>query len=81
LIKSGLGGDDLSTGTPLDIEGAKKLEQVSSSFQSSTATKGRASKQDKMRSKSMGDVEVSKMSEGTPRTQEKKANLEQIVKM
>ena len=44
LIKSGLGGDDLSSGTPLDIEGAKKLEQVSSSFQSTAATKGRVAK-------------------------------------
>lgn len=81
LIKSGLGGDDLSSGTPLDIEGAKKLEQVSSNFQSTAATKRRVANLDKLRSKSMGDVEVTKMLEGAQKAQEKKASLEHMVKM
>jgi Cyclin, N-terminal domain len=34
LIKSGLGGDDMKTMNPLDIEGAKRLQQVSTRFQS-----------------------------------------------
>lgn len=81
LIKSGLAGDDLKTMTPLDVEGAKKLEQVSSSFQSTAATKRRVADKDKLRSKSMGDVEVAQMMEGAQRSQEKKASLEQLVKM
>jgi Cyclin, N-terminal domain len=37
LIKSGLGGDDLKTMNPLDIEGAKRLQQVSTRFQSTAS--------------------------------------------
>jgi len=81
LIKSGLGGDDMNNMTPLDVEGAKKLEQVSSSFQSTAATKRRIAKEDKLRSKSMGDVEVSQMMAGAQKSQEKKASLEHMVKM
>jgi hypothetical protein len=81
LIKSGLGGDDIKTMTPLDVEGAKKLEQVSSSFQSTAATKRRVAHQNQMRSKSMGDVDVSNKMDGTQKIQEKKASLEHMVKM
>ena len=81
LIKSGLGGDDIKSMTPLDIEGAKKLEQVSSSFQSTAATKGRVAKEDMLRSKSMGDAEVAQLMQGAQKNQEKKASLEHMVKM
>jgi Cyclin, N-terminal domain len=37
LIKSGLGGDDLKTMNPLDIEGAKRLQQVSTRFQTTAS--------------------------------------------
>lgn len=73
LIKSGLGGEDMTTMTPLDVEGAKKLEQVSSSFQSTAATKRRVANQDKLRSKSMGDVVLPETVEGVHKGQEKKA--------
>ena len=81
LIKSGLGGDDIKTMTPLDVEGAKKLEQVSSSFQSTAATRRRVAKEDKLRSKSMGDVEVAQMMAGAKKSQDAKASLEHMVKM
>eukprot|EP00536_Pseudo-nitzschia_multiseries_P013622 jgi/Psemu1/212226/e_gw1.594.11.1 len=34
LIKSGLGGEDLGSLDPLDVEGARRLQQVSSQFES-----------------------------------------------
>jgi hypothetical protein len=77
LIKSGLGGDDLKTMNPLDVEGAKQLEQVSSNFQATAATKRRVAQQDKLRSKSVGDVDSHDASQG----QDKKASLEHMVKM
>jgi len=36
LIKSGLGSEDLATMNPLDVEGAKQLQHVSSQYQSSS---------------------------------------------
>jgi hypothetical protein len=72
LIKSGLGGDDIKTMTPLDVEGAKKLEQVSSSFEATAATKRRVAQEERLRSKSMGHVDT---------TDDKKASLEHMVEM
>jgi hypothetical protein len=77
LIKSGLGGDDLKTMNPLDVEGAKQLEQVSSNFQATAATKRRVAQQEKLRSKIMGHVDSHDTSQG----QDKKASLEHMVKM
>lgn len=77
LIKSGLGGDDLKTMNPLDVEGAKQLEQVSSNFQATAATKRLVAQQDARRSKSMGYVD----SHDTSQSQDKKASLEHMVKM
>jgi Cyclin, N-terminal domain len=53
LIKSGLGGDELQTMNPLDVEGAKKLEQISSNFQNVVDTKRRAKQEEMLRSKSL----------------------------
>lgn len=61
LIKSGLGGDELKTMNPLDVEGAKNLEQVSSNYQNAAETKMRVAKENKFRSKSMGDAEKGKL--------------------
>jgi Cyclin, N-terminal domain len=72
LIKSGLGGDDIKTMSPLDVEGAKKLEQVSSSFEATAATKRRVAQEERLRSKSMGHVDT---------TDDKKASLEHMVEM
>jgi hypothetical protein len=77
LIKSGLGGDDFKTMSPLDVEGAKQLEQVSSNFQATAATKRRVAQQDKLRSKSTGHVDSNDTTQG----QDKKASLEHMVKM
>jgi hypothetical protein len=35
LIKSGLGSDDINAMNPLDIEGAKRLQQMSARYQNS----------------------------------------------
>jgi hypothetical protein len=42
LIKSGLGGDEMSTLNPLDVMGARRLQQVSAQFESRTFTKPNA---------------------------------------
>jgi hypothetical protein len=78
LIKSGLGGDDIKTMTPLDVEGVKKLEQVSSSFEATAATKRCVAQEDRLCSKSMGHVDMSDM-QGS--SQDKKASLEHMVEM
>ena len=83
LIKSGLGGDDAACTTPLDVQGAKRLQHVSALYQSSTSAP-----YPKMRSKSVGDIEVSSMlAESSPEKSSKecvkvgKALLEHIVEM
>jgi hypothetical protein len=76
LIKSGLGGDELQAMNPLDVEGAKRLEQVSSSFQTMAATKRRIAQEDKLRSKSMGDVDRMRMRKAV-----QGASLEHMVQM
>lgn len=78
LIKSGLGGDDLKTMNPLDVEGAKRLEQVSSSFQNVAATKRRTAQENKLRSKSMGDADRGKLRVGA---QKGGASLEHMMQM
>jgi len=81
VIKSGLGGDDMQT--PLDVEGAKELEQVSSGFEAMVSTKRRIAKENALRSKSMGDAEKQKMLAGAQRAaaQQGNAKLEHMVKM
>lgn len=76
LIKSGLGGDDLQKMNPLDVEDAKRLEQLSTNFQNLAASKRRARKQDSLRSKSMGDSDKEKLRGGKMH-----ASLEHMVKM
>lgn len=80
LIKSGLGSEDLKTMNPLDVEGAKNLEQVSSGFQETVATRRRVAQEDRLRSKSMGHVDIDKVY-GSQTAQDKKAQLEHMVKM
>jgi len=77
LIKSGLGGDELKTMNPLDVEGAKKLEQVSTNYQAAVETKRRVAKENKFRSKSMGDAEKDQMRAA----QRGAASLEHMVQM
>jgi hypothetical protein len=38
LIKSGLGSDDLRTMNPLDIEGARRLQQLSSQYEKNASS-------------------------------------------
>jgi hypothetical protein len=54
LIKSGLGSEDLTTMNPLDVEGAKQLQHVSSQYQSSVASKSAMQKVALGRAKSTG---------------------------
>jgi hypothetical protein len=86
LIKSGLGGDDLAHMSPLDVEGAKRLEQISSSFQSTANTKRRMAIENSLRSKSLGVHESEErrkaLSGRALKGQEHvKASLEHVVKM
>lgn len=54
LIKSGLGSEDLTTMNPLDVEGAKQLEHVSSQYQASVASMSDLQKAATNRCKSAG---------------------------
>jgi hypothetical protein len=91
LIKSGLAGDEMSTMNPLDVEGAKKLQLVSSQFQLNAsssydpaeaayeAAKGRQSKS--MAPRNTG-AQYRSVSEGvTPAETRFKVALEHVVKM
>jgi hypothetical protein len=78
LIKSGLGGDDMFSDMPLDIEGAKKLQQVTASFQS--AAKRRVEAANALRSKSMGDADKMLLMAGAQRHAQG-AKLEHMVQM
>ena len=80
LIKSGLGGDNLVN--VLDVDGAKKLEQVSAGFQTMVATKRRIAKENALRSKSMGDAEKLKMMRGAAQQRaHNTASLEHMVQL
>lgn len=72
LIRSGLAGEDLSTMSPLDLEGAKKLEHVSTNFQANVRMKGEVSALNSKRSKSLSEVQdqissSSSIDENSPR--------------
>jgi len=78
LIKSGLVREDSDASNPLDVEGAKRLQQVSTQFQSNMgATKRQMRKVKSMRSQSMGYNFSSKAGSGSRRA----GNLENVVKM
>lgn len=58
MIRSGLAGDDLSSMTPLDVEGARKLEVMSSKFRpEGEGEKLKAASLTALRSRSVGEVE------------------------
>ncbi len=78
LIKSGLSGEDLGSLNPLDIQGAVKLQQVSTQFESMLLTRSDALDSNH-RSKSL-DVGAShgKLLDNASKP---KVGLEQIVKM
>jgi len=80
LIKSGLGGDHPQSMTPLDVEGAKRLQQISSLYQSTAMPSAGLGA---MRSKSIGALEVSKALSATSPGELKSAKicLERVVKM
>jgi hypothetical protein len=64
VIKSGLGGDDLKTMNPLDVQGAKRLQHMSSRYQLTAASmKGmkRGNAAQRSKSYSVGSSEKAKM--------------------
>jgi Cyclin, N-terminal domain len=77
LIKSGLGGDDLRSMDPLDVEGAKRLQHMSSQFQSLKAPRKGARLSS--RSKSAGTVEPD--SNKLQYDFKQKVSLEHVVQM
>jgi len=78
LIKSGLGGEDLGSLNPLDVEGARKLQQVSFQFESTSLMKS-TTYVASQRSKSMAvDSDQNAKCFRQPKT---KVGLEQVVKM
>jgi hypothetical protein len=76
LIKSGLGGDDMNTLDPLDVLGARKLQQVSAQFESISRRKSSVQLELTNRSKSMTAVVAAKHNGGP-----NKVSLENLVKM
>jgi hypothetical protein len=90
LMKSGLVGDSVDMASPLDVEGAKRLQHVSTQYQSDKmgANKRNMRKSKSMRntvrSRSMGEADRAKVSEGARKAQEKlksKVGLEHVVHM
>jgi len=87
LIKSGLVGDNVDTTTPLDVEGARRLQQVSKQFQSGIGQTNRQMRKAKSMSsksfKSMGQDERNKLMTGATEARAKnmKVSLEHVVKM
>jgi len=88
LIKSGLGGGDAMT--PLDVEGAKRLQHLSALYQSSTSSKGVGTGGkggcSALRSRSVGSIELSKLQPKSPTRSSDgakpgKALLEHVVEM
>ena len=57
LIKSGLGSEDLKTINPLDVEGAKQLQHISSQYQASVALMSDRQKVSMGRSKTTGGAQ------------------------
>mmetsp|Transcript_25727 Transcript_25727/g.70764 ORF Transcript_25727/g.70764 Transcript_25727/m.70764 type:complete len:135 (-) Transcript_25727:2150-2554(-) len=79
LIKSGLGGEDLGSLNPLDVEGARRLQQVSSQFESRSLMKSDARATLNRRTKSLaGQLGPNTRTLQQPRT---KVGLEQVVEM
>ncbi|KAG7346634.1 WW domain containing protein [Nitzschia inconspicua] len=78
LIKSGLAGDDLSALNPLDVEGARKLQQVSTQFESLSLTQGDPLGPNQ-RSKSLNPRSIHKAA--LEYSTKPKLGLEQVVKM
>lgn len=84
LIKSGLVGDSVDTASPLDVEGAKRLQQVSTQYQSGvTANKRQIMRKAKSmrypgRSKTTGESERDKRSDGAKTGG---VSLERVVQM
>jgi hypothetical protein len=71
LIKSGLAGENLGSLDPLDVEGARRLQQVSSQFESTSLMKFDASVA----------IQRSKSLATRPDYNITKVGLEQVVKM
>ena len=83
LIKSGLAGHDILTNTPLDVDGARRLQQETARFQAAAATKCLVAEEFSVRSKSMGESDVKRMREASMKVLEvkNKVSLEHMVKM
>jgi len=79
LIKSGLGGDQITTLNPLDVVGALRLQQLSSQFEAESMTKASATRFLNNRSKSLGVADRQRVS--NKQNPPNKINLEQVVKM
>jgi hypothetical protein len=79
LIKSGLGSEELKSSNPLDVEGARKLQHLSTLYQSTAVSRAKQdlSKADLLRSKSAGFV----LAAGKKNSSDAKAGLEHVVQM
>ena len=69
MIKSGLGSDDIHNLTPLDVEGAKRLQQMSARYQAAQTRP------------IPGRMTRSKSDAGVVNRADLKVGLEQIIKM
>eukprot|EP00558_Chaetoceros_sp_UNC1202_P008687 CAMPEP_0197245422 /NCGR_PEP_ID=MMETSP1429-20130617/10219_1 /TAXON_ID=49237 /ORGANISM="Chaetoceros sp., Strain UNC1202" /LENGTH=490 /DNA_ID=CAMNT_0042705915 /DNA_START=14 /DNA_END=1486 /DNA_ORIENTATION=+ len=72
LIRSGLAGQDILSSSPLDIEGAKKLEFLTSNYKTSPSLH--------RRSKSVGGMAMDDQSDSPTRSRNS-VKLEQVVRM
>jgi hypothetical protein len=70
LIKSGLGSDDIRTMNPLDIEGARRLQQLSSQYEKNASSSNLMKLQMIKRGSSEPTASSSNMASGTSSTDE-----------
>ena len=78
LIKSGLAGNEMTS--PLDVQGARRLQEVSSQFDSASLSKARASIEEGTRSMSLNpNLHRTKQKESTNAAG--KVGLEQLVEL
>ena len=80
LIKSGLAGDDMKNMNPLDVNGARRLQQVSAQFESVSLGKSEAHEELKNRSKSLSVADRNRIMNKAA-TGPNKVSLEHVVKM
>jgi hypothetical protein len=81
LIKSGLASDDMNSMNPLDVNGARRLQQVSAQFESVSIGKSVAHQELKNRSKSLNVADRDRILKNATAGGPNKVGLEHVVRL